>query len=219
MCPRQAAQLEQLKGERRRAVLRAAREVFARKGYAAAKIVDIAAAAGISHGLVHHYFPGKEALFAAVIQETVEAWETLVAEVRQQPGTPWERLVHLCSRMMRGLYDEPEHLLVIVHAYTEDAALAVRDGLNRYQRQIDEPLVALIEEAQRDGAVTPGPPEELARAWMAMVKGLAIGRVMNPASALPPLELVLRILKASYPHSETTPLEPSNEDRGRLGSL
>lgn len=196
MCPRQAAQIEQLKGERRRAVLRAARGVFARKGFAAAKIADIAAEAGISHGLVHHYFPGKEALFAAVIKETVEAWESLVEEVRRLPGTPWERLVHLCSRMMQGVCDEPEHLLVIVHAYSEDAALAVRDGLTRYNRQIDEPLVALIEEAQRDGAVAPGPPEELARAWMAMVNGLAIGRLMNPGGALPPLELVLRILKA-----------------------
>ncbi|PTL82408.1 TetR/AcrR family transcriptional regulator [Vitiosangium sp. GDMCC 1.1324] len=197
MSPRQAAQVEQLKGERRREVLRAARGVFARKGFAAAKIVDIAAEAGISHGLVHHYFPGKEALFAAVIEAAVEGWEALVAQARQQPGTPWERLVYLCSQMIQGSYDEPEYLLVIVHAYTSDAApLALRDVLARYTRQIDESVVALIQEAQLGGAVARGPPEELARALMALVKGLAIDRVMNPNGALPPIELVLRLLKA-----------------------
>lgn len=72
MCPRSAEQVEQLKGERRGALLRAARVVFARKGLSAAKISEIAAAAGYSYGLVYHYFPQKESLFAAVVEESVK---------------------------------------------------------------------------------------------------------------------------------------------------
>ena len=68
MCPRSAERFEQIKDERRRALLRAARVVFGRKGFAAAKIADIAAQAGISHGLVYHYYPEKESLFSATVE-------------------------------------------------------------------------------------------------------------------------------------------------------
>lgn len=196
MSPRASAQLEQLKGERRQSVLRAARHVFARKGFMAAKISDIAAEAGISHGLIHHYFPGKDALFAAAVEETVQRWEDFITQVRHEPGSPWERLVFLCSHMVRGVYDEPSYLLVLVHAFTEDAPRAVRDSLERYDRQIREHLATLIEEGQRTGAVAPGVPEELARALIALVQGMAISRVMNPSGPLPLIEIVLRILKA-----------------------
>jgi AcrR family transcriptional regulator len=196
MSPRAAAQLEQLKEERRRSVLRAARHVFARRGFMAAKISDMAAEAGISHGLIHHYFPGKDALFSAVVEESVQDWESLVTRIRREPGTPWERLVSLCSQMVKGVYDEPEHLLVIVHAFTEDAPRAVRESLERYNRQVRENLAMLIEEGQRTGAVAPGVPEELARALIALVQGLAISRVVNPSGPLPLIEIVLRVLKA-----------------------
>jgi AcrR family transcriptional regulator len=197
MCPRQAAQVEQLKEERRREVLRAARRVFARKGFAAAKIADIAAEAGISHGLVHHYFSGKEILFAAVLEEAVQGFETLVAEARQRPGTPWERLVDLCTRLIQGANAQPEYLLVIVHAFTEDATPpALREVLARFNQRIDEQLVALIEEGQRMGAVAPGPPGELSQAFMALLNGLAIRGVVNPGRTPPPIEVVLRVLKA-----------------------
>jgi AcrR family transcriptional regulator len=196
MCPRATPQLEQLKGERRQSVLRAARHVFARKGFMAAKISDIAAEAGISHGLIHHYFPGKDALFAAVVEETVQGWETLFTQVRHESGTPWERLVSLCSQMVQGVYDEPSYLLVVVHAFTEGSPRAVRDALERYDRQIREHLATLIEEGQRTGAVAPGVPEELARALIALVQGLAISRVVNPSGPRPLIDIVLRILKA-----------------------
>ncbi len=197
MCPRSAEQFEQLKGERRKTLLRAARKVFARKGLAAAKIGDVAAQAGISHGLVYHYFSEKESIFAAVVEETVEEWEALVERSKEQPGTAWDQLVYLCSQMISGLQREPDYLLVIVHAFTEDSApRAVRDALERYNRQISEQLTAMIEEGQRIGAVAPGAPTELARALIAMVQGLAISRVMRAGDELPSLDVVLRILRA-----------------------
>jgi AcrR family transcriptional regulator len=196
LSPRTAAQVEQLKGERRRALLRAARKVYASKGLAGAKIGDVAAAAGISHGLVYHYFPEKESLFAAVVEETVTGWEVLMSQARKQPGTSWDRLVYICERMVTGLHEEPEHLMIIVQAFTGDAApRAVRDALERYNRLVFEQLSAMIEEGQRAGLVAPGVPAELARVLLAIVKGLAISRVVTSGEPLPSLELVLRILK------------------------
>lgn len=61
------------------AILDAAREVFAARGYASATMQDIARAAGISIGNVYRYYPSKEALFDAVVPpEFVRRYERLL---------------------------------------------------------------------------------------------------------------------------------------------
>ena len=52
-------------------IVTAALEVFAEKGFAAAKLEDIAARAGVSKGALYLYFDTKDDLFRAVVQETV----------------------------------------------------------------------------------------------------------------------------------------------------
>ncbi len=59
MSPRKEEQNQQIRDERREEILQAALRVFARKGLVAAKITDIANAAGLSHGLIYHYFSSK----------------------------------------------------------------------------------------------------------------------------------------------------------------
>jgi AcrR family transcriptional regulator len=56
----------------RRALIAAARRVFERDGYVAARITDIAEAAGVAHGSFYSHFPGKEEIFAAVLAEVSE---------------------------------------------------------------------------------------------------------------------------------------------------
>lgn len=195
--PRSPEQVEQIKDERRRALLRAARLVFARKGFAAAKIADVAAMAGISHGLVYHYFSEKDSLFNATVEASVEGWETLISMTRSQPGTPWDRLVFICTQMIAGLREEPEHLLMLVHAYAEDAApAAAREALKRFRVQVLDDLARMIEAGQREGLVPSGSPPELSRALIAIIQGLALNRLAEPGAALPPLDVVLRIVKA-----------------------
>ena len=45
--------------DRRKTILRAAVEVFARKGYHGCRIADVAREAGVAYGLVYHYFKSK----------------------------------------------------------------------------------------------------------------------------------------------------------------
>ena len=57
---------------RRQAILAVAREVFMEDGYAAASMSAIAARVGGSKGTLYNYFPSKEDLFTAVIQDECE---------------------------------------------------------------------------------------------------------------------------------------------------
>jgi AcrR family transcriptional regulator len=60
------------KQDTRGAILAAARETFAERGYDAASIRQIATGAGVDPALVHHYFGSKEKLFFAVVQPPVD---------------------------------------------------------------------------------------------------------------------------------------------------
>ncbi|TCT37851.1 TetR/AcrR family transcriptional regulator [Martelella mediterranea] len=58
--------------EKRSAILDAAVTVFSRKGFANARIEDIARQAGIGKGTVYLYFPDKESLFKSLVASAVE---------------------------------------------------------------------------------------------------------------------------------------------------
>ncbi len=57
---------------RRRQIIDVARIVFSETPYSAVSIADVARAAGVTRGLVHHYFGGKAQLFAAVVESLAE---------------------------------------------------------------------------------------------------------------------------------------------------
>ena len=52
-------------------ILDAALSVFAEKGFSAARLDEIAARAGVSKGTIYLYFESKEAVFKALVQETL----------------------------------------------------------------------------------------------------------------------------------------------------
>lgn len=59
------------KEDRPEEITAAAFEVFAEKGYAAARVEEVARRAGVSKGLLYLYFKTKEALFKAVVRSVV----------------------------------------------------------------------------------------------------------------------------------------------------
>ena len=72
---------ETTKVQVRERLLTAAARLFADRGLAGANIDDVATSAGFGKGTVYNYFPSKEALFAAVIEEgcrrAVERWSSV----------------------------------------------------------------------------------------------------------------------------------------------
>ena len=77
----------------RGAILTAARDVFAERGYDGASIRQIATGAGVDPALVHHYFGTKEQLFLAVVQPPINPAELIPQIVAGDPALLGERLV------------------------------------------------------------------------------------------------------------------------------
>ena len=67
--------------ERRKTILRAAIEVFSKKGYHGCRIADVAKEAGVAYGLVYHYFKNKDELLESVFSS---GWAGFLARIQTQ---------------------------------------------------------------------------------------------------------------------------------------
>jgi TetR/AcrR family transcriptional regulator len=84
---------ERRKQDRPGELLEAALDLFVEKGFAATRVEEVAARAGVSKGTLFLYFPSKEDLFKAVVRENVVAPVTQgAAEVAQFQGPTGELL-------------------------------------------------------------------------------------------------------------------------------
>jgi AcrR family transcriptional regulator len=83
-------------------ILEAALAVFAEKGFAATRLDDIAAKAGITKGTIYLYFDSKQALFEALARQSIGAQiDQIKAQLSQFPGTSAELLRFVLSTMGR----------------------------------------------------------------------------------------------------------------------
>lgn len=87
------------------AVLEAAAQVFARRGYAGATTNHIAARAGVSIGSLYEYFPSKDALLVALMEAHLQEGESVLQRAageiaRLQPTTLTETVRHVVRAMV-----------------------------------------------------------------------------------------------------------------------
>ena len=81
--------------ETREAIERVAREQFAELGYEKVSVRGIARAADVDPKLVHHYFGGKEALFATIVQLPLAPGDVVAELSAPSAGSPGTRLARI----------------------------------------------------------------------------------------------------------------------------
>jgi AcrR family transcriptional regulator len=142
-------------------VLDAALDLFIEKGYAAARVEDIARRAGLSKGAVYLYFPSKEAILAALVRRAiVPIAESAVATLGAAPGNPRDTFLML-FRLMRERLGHPRVLaipkLIVreVGAFPELAEMYRREVIDRALPV----LVGVVRRGVENGLFRPVDPE------------------------------------------------------------
>src|SRR5437588_4964129 len=112
--------------DRRREILDAAVRVFARKGFHAARVGDIAEEAGVAHGLLYHYFSSKNEVLETIFRE---AWAELLQAFRtaaeaDEPAP--EQLRKVCAILLRTWGHSPELVTVLVREIARSGELQNR---------------------------------------------------------------------------------------------
>ena len=200
--PRTTEANQRIREAQRAKILESARSVFARKGMEAT-ITDIAAEAQINIGLAYRYFADKEAIFSALVKQTIPADSLSFQRLLEMPGTPGKRLAVLISNIVaaRG-HREPLEAHQLLHHALEAEAMPndVRELLGRRYQMLLDTMRQLIVEGQATGEVAPGDPDQLVAVVSACLDGLTRWAVRDPEqfrTYVPDAEIVLRLFKPS----------------------
>jgi AcrR family transcriptional regulator len=166
-------------------ILRAAREVFARRGYHDAKIEDIGAEAGLSVGAVYYNFENKEDLFLALLDD----WRAeLIRDVEGALGsadgaaTDPAQLREDIRRAVEMLNPSREWRLLLFEfvsyaARNPDFRARFVEGRRRFKSALTD----LLEQRMAAARLPPGlPAEHLAVIMMALVNGLSVDELTEP---------------------------------------
>jgi len=136
--------------DKRRAILEAAIRVFAREGYHATRVADIADEAGVAYGLVYHYFRSKEAVMTELFTERwsllLQAGDELVAE--QIP--PRDKLYGIARFIIDSYRYDPELMKVIIIEVTRAANSFGRTHLPQIRQAYDQ-VARIVREGQEQG--------------------------------------------------------------------
>jgi AcrR family transcriptional regulator len=131
--------------EKKRSILCNAAELFARKGFGSATMIDVAQACGASKSRLYHYFSSKEEVLFAIAMEHVSAVFEELTEITNLPLPAVERFSRLVAAFMkRAAASRSEHLVLVndVHFLPEDKRQQVRE----LEGQLVELLIALLRE-------------------------------------------------------------------------
>lgn len=114
--------------DKRQVLLAAAVRVFARKGFHAARVRDVAEEAGVAYGLVYHYFGSKDELLESIFRES---WGRLVAaldSIADADKPAPERLRLIGAAILRTWRDDPDLVTVLVREIGRSPQLQERIG-------------------------------------------------------------------------------------------
>jgi len=154
---------------RKAQILTAAAAVLSERGYANARVVDIAKAAGTSPAAILYWFDGKQGLLAqALALRSTEFHDRYTAHI-DEAVTASEQLRILFEAMLRH-YDWALWMELCVLALRDRAAAAERDRMDRRWRAM---LRKAIQEGQATGEFIAGDSDETMFVLAALLDGMA----------------------------------------------
>jgi TetR/AcrR family transcriptional regulator len=128
---------------KRRRILEVAAPLFARHGYDRTSLAMIAVAAGVSKGLVYHYYPDKDAVLADIIRRHLaELIEVVTTAATPDGRAPERRLAEMAAALLAAYRDaDAEHQVQVAH-------LRLLPGpVQRELKEMERVLVTLFAEA------------------------------------------------------------------------
>jgi TetR/AcrR family fatty acid metabolism transcriptional regulator len=127
------------RADKRQLLLDAAIRVFARKGYHAARIADIAQEAGVAYGLLYHYFPSKEDVLETVFRDTWTAMLDAINGIEAAGGPAREQVRRVAAVVLGSWKLNPDLVRVLVREvarspHVQNEVDEIRQAMDALQR-------------------------------------------------------------------------------------
>ena len=136
--------------DKRRLILDAAVQVFARQGFHACRVADIADEAGVAYGLVYHYFASKDEVLDTLFLERWNVMLELIREVDAEPMHVREKLAAIASFIVDSYRHDPDLMKVIIVEVTRAANSFGQTHLEQIRTAYDL-IEGIVMRAQQEG--------------------------------------------------------------------
>jgi TetR/AcrR family fatty acid metabolism transcriptional regulator len=177
--------------DKRKRILEAAVKVFARKGYFAARVSEIAKKAGVADGTIYLYFRNKEDILVKLFDEVMaEHVRQVRAAVRALPTTK-ERLRAIAERHLDGL-GRNRDLAVVFQVELRQSTQFMERFTASWLKDYFALLNEVMEEGQKDGSLRADLPrkvatkaffgalDEMVTSWIIGGKGYDLSQLAAP---------------------------------------
>ncbi len=179
--PRARLSRRESQAQTRERLLESARQTFAKSGFIATTVDEIAEAAGFSKGAFYSNFTSKEAVFLELLQRHMAEEVRFLEDALEEEGN------HQLDRIHRHFRDREEDidwcLLAIefqMRASRDPNFSAAFAALYQRQRLMLGGLIEAI--FKKNGTPPPLPAHDLASVFMALTHGLALQRATDSVS-------------------------------------
>lgn len=136
-------------------ILAVAKRVFARDGFAAASINEVAREAGVSVGGLYRYFSTKDHLLLTLIERGVATLEETFDKILDGSGTPLDRIEAVINAAIEHATADPEMVQVYVDCTTQGMGPLMRNVSRTVENLSAAAYQALVREGQAGGEIDP----------------------------------------------------------------
>lgn len=180
--------------ERRKQLLSISLDEFITKGFYGTSTRTICRKAGISSGLLFHYFPNKESIYLELVKIGVEEMQIDTAKAMQ---TPKEYLYQALLRIFEQLETNPFYRKMFIFI---DNAQHVDTGIEEVRTLLDKADIAkqwtpIIQRGQELQCFHAGNAHAMCVALFGAVQGIAQEKVRVPETPLPDVKWLMRLVE------------------------
>ena len=187
------------KEARKRQIIQATLDMFVERGYYGTKTSQISKRAGISEGLLFHYFPTKEMLLEELINIGLEGMR-MPMQIEAENG------LDFFSRFttMLFLHVEKNPFIAKMFVFMGHVVQAeeIPERLRKLAASVDTITYSRgrVEEGQRDGTIRKGDAMALSNMYWSAVHGIMEQYALHPEIPLPEADWIVAMLKIGRAH-------------------
>jgi len=190
-------------GDKRERILRAAVKVFAKNGFYATRVSEVAKAAGVADGTIYLYFKSKDELLVSLFEDRVERLLAFMADElpkRERAAEKLRRVIEMQLGLLEGERDLAEVITVILRQSTK---LMKEYAAPRFIAYLDA-IARIVVDGQAQGDFRADvSPHLVARALFGALDGItltwALGRAEQGALARAATQLSDILLRGLAP--------------------
>ena len=139
-----------MKNNKQEIIVDAALEVFRDKGYANTRMADIARRAGVSYGLVYHYFASKEVLFDVIVEDWWGRLYQMLNDEKLSDAGCRKKLEHVIRFFLDMYAEKPNLVSIFITEVSRSSVYHTAGGLAKF-RTFFSLTEEIMEEGQKKG--------------------------------------------------------------------